>query len=193
MNKRYFLRGLGFGLMIGALVMMVTLHLQEQKQEVTATPSDAYAVIAGENTETGTTAEKSATEAITETATEITTEAEAEATTEAEAETTTEAEAETTTEATTEAEAEATTEAEAEATTEASTEAQKGGSITVTAGMSAQRVAGKLYDIGVIGDEEDFYMYMYNHGYASKILQGTFTFTGDEDYEEIANILMYTR
>ncbi len=185
MNKRYFLRGLGFGLMIGALVMMVTLHLQEQKQEVTATPSDAYAVIAGENTETGTAAEKSATEAITETATEITTEAEAEATTEAEAEATTEA--------TTEAEAEATTEAEAEATTEASTEAQKGGSITVTAGMSAQRVAGKLYDIGVIGDEEDFYMYMYNHGYASKILQGTFTFTGDEDYEEIANILMYTR
>jgi hypothetical protein len=30
---------------------------------------------------------------------------------------------------------------------------------------------------------------MYNNGYASKILQGTFEFTGDETYEEIAKIL----
>lgn len=186
MNKRYFLRGLGLGLIISGIVMIV------------AVKTDNIGVSSG-SSESGVTTEAATElrteEVTTEVTTEITTEAETEEATEITTEATTEAETEAVTEVTTEAATEATTEATTEVTTEATTEATteevKGGSITVKYGNTAQTVASKLHDIGVIEDEEDFYMYMYNNGYASKILQGTFEFTGDESYEDIARILTH--
>lgn len=181
MNKRYFFRGLGFGLIIGAIVMMVATYTQDKNKASTATPSDATPTVSTGSIESD--------PEISELATEITTEI----TTEEPTEVATEPEEKATTEKATESATERPTEAETEAATEATTEVQKGGSLTVTSGMSAQSVAKKLHEIGMIDDEEDFYMYMYDNGYASKILQGTFTFTGDEDYEGIAKILTNKR
>ena len=171
MNKRYFLRGLGFGLIIGAIVMMVALKSDNNSNNDSATATDATeaAVI--------TTAEVTTEEPDTVTE-EVTT---AEATTE---EVTTE-EA-TTEEATT---AEATTE---EATTEEeTTEAQKGGSITIKSGMYAMAISEELYNIGMVESADDFYNYLISTENATKLMCGTFTFTGDETYDEIIEILKY--
>lgn len=185
MNKRYFLRGLGCGLIIGAIVMMVALSSQDKKDASTATPSDASKTASAEIQKSDTETE--------EPTVESTTKSEVEPVTEPEPEPSTDPSTEEKTDTSTEAITEATSEDTTEATSEAVTASEKGGSVTVTSGMSAQSVARRLHDIGVIDDEEDFYMYMYNNGYASKILQGTFTFTGDEDYEAIAKILTNSR
>jgi subtilisin family serine protease len=200
MNKKYFLRGLGLGLIISAIVMMVAIKTGTFNIESTSdndggsnsasstvdgvTTEGATAVITEEVTE-------EATEAVTEEETEEVTEAITEEETETPTEATTEAVTEEITEEETEAPTEEETEAPTEEETEATTEEVKGGSITINYGNTAQTVASKLHDIGVIEDEEDFYMYMYNNGYASKILQGTFEFTGDESYEDIARILTH--
>lgn len=184
MNKRYFLRGLGFGLIIGAIVMMVAFSSQNVNEASTSTPSNDTKTTSEDSSTSETKTEEPTVEPKTEEATEP--ETEEEPTTEGKTEKVTESDTEEATE-TTEPETESKT--DEELTTEASTEAQKGGSVTVTSGMSAQSVAKKLHEIGMIDDEEDFYMYMYDNGYASKILQGTFTFTGDEDYEQISKIL----
>lgn len=186
MNKRYFLRGLGCGLIIGAIVMMVALSSQDKNEASTATPSDASKTASADIQKSDTETEEPTVEPTTKSET-------IESTTEPEPLVTTESEPEPSTDSSTEEKTDTSTEATTEATSEAVTASEKGGSVTVTAGMSAQSVARKLHNIGVIDDEEDFYMYMYNNGYASKILQGTFTFTGDEDYEEISKILTNTR
>lgn len=104
MKKKYFFKGLGFGLIIGALVMMVGIKSGSFADTKKNDPSkeDAVGVVASEEaTESAKT---------TETATETTKEDAAKATTEVTTEATTEATKETTTENTTKATTEATTE-----------------------------------------------------------------------------------
>ncbi len=188
MNKKYFLKGLGSGLILAAIAFIAGISIGTDATDTTANEETTEVVVAEATTEEATEAATEEVVEATEEATEDVTEEVAEEAAEeaTEEEVTEEATEEVTTEeATTE---EATTE---EVTTEeATTEATKGGSVTVKAGNSCMTVAKKLHNIGVIDDEEDFYMYMYNNGYSTKILQGTFTFTGDETYEEIAKILM---
>ncbi|MCM1105685.1 MAG: endolytic transglycosylase MltG [Blautia sp.] len=61
--------------------------------------------------------------------------------------------------------------------------------IEVKRGDVCRVIAEKLYEEGVVADAEEFRIYMKDHGYASLIQVGTFTFTTDMDYKEIAEIL----
>ena len=156
MKKKYFFRGLGFGLIIGALVMMVGIKSGSFADTKKNDPSkgDAVGVVASEEaTESAKT---------TETATETTKEDAAKATTEV------------------------TTEATTETTTE---EKKKGGSITIKPGMYAEAISQALYDIGMVDSVQDFYDYLVSSGNSMKLMCGTFTFKGDETYDEMITIM----
>lgn len=204
MKKKYFFRGLGFGLIIGALVMMVGIKSGSFADTKKNDPSkgDAVEVVASEETtesakttETATEttkedAAKATTEATTEATKETTTENTTKATTEATTESTTKATTEATTEVTTEATTETTTETTTEATTETTTEEKKkGGSITIKPGMYAEAISQALYDIGMVDSVQDFYDYLVSSGNSMKLMCGTFTFKGDETYDEMITIM----
>ena len=132
MKKKYFFRGLGFGLIIGALVMMVGIKSGSFADTKKNDPSkeDAVGVVASE-----------------------------EATESAK-----------TTETTTE-------------------EKKKGGSITIRPGMYAEAISQALYDIGMVDSVQDFYDYLVSSGNSMKLMCGTFTFKGDETYDEMITIM----
>ena len=208
MKNKYFFRGLGFGLIIGALVMMVGIKSGSFADTKKNDPSkgDAVEVVASEETtesakttETATeTTKEDAAKATTEVTTEATTEATKETTTENTTKATTEATTESTTKATTEDTTEETTEATTETTTETTTEAttettteekKKGGSITIKPGMYAEAISQALYDIGMVDSVQDFYDYLVSSGNSMKLMCGTFTFKGDETYDEMITIM----
>lgn len=200
MKKKYFFRGLGFGLIIGALVMMVgiksgsfadTKKNDPSKGDAVEVASSEEATESAKTTETATeTTKEDAAKATTEVTTEATTEATKETTTENTTKATTEATTESTTKATTEAATEAMTEATTEATTETTTEEKKkGGSITIRPGMYAEAISQALYDIGMVDSVQDFYDYLVSSGNSMKLMCGTFTFKGDETYDEMITIM----
>lgn len=200
MKKKYFFRGLGFGLIIGALVMMVgiksggfadTKKNDPSKGDAVEVASSEEATESAKTTETATeTTKEDAAKATTEVTTEATTEATKETTTENTTKATTEATTENTTKATTEATTEATTDATTEATTETTTEEKKkGGSITIRPGMYAEAISQALYDIGMVDSVQDFYDYLVSSGNSMKLMCGTFTFKGDETYDEMITIM----
>jgi hypothetical protein len=62
-------------------------------------------------------------------------------------------------------------------------------SIKVTKGMSSESVAKLLADKGVISNSSDFNKYLKQHDYSRKINVGTFKIKLDASYEEIAKII----
>lgn len=167
MNRKYLLRGIGIGLIIGCLVTYTAFRTGNYTESNgTVASEDASPKKEEVKTTEATTTEATTTEAPT---TEAPT---------TEAPTT---EAPTTEAPTTEA---PTTE---EPTTEAKTKEEV--SITVSAGMGSESVCSLLYEAGLISDEYSYNLYLENNGYASSIRVGTFTFTKGMSEEEIAKVL----
>lgn len=178
MNRKYLLRGIGIGLIIGCLVTYTAFrtgdYIKSEGTVATAEASNKEKKTEAKTTETKTTEAPSTETTTTEAKTteKVTTEAK-------------------TTEATTE---KVTTEApttEAPTTEEPTTEApaSKEISITVSAGMGSESVCSMLYEAGLISDENSYNLYLENNGYASNIRVGTFTFTKGMSEEEIAKVL----
>ena len=187
MNRKYLLRGIGIGIIIGALIMYVAAATMGGSK---ADSSTDEAVVATEEktTEAVTTEEKTTEEKTTEAVTteEKTTE---EKTTE---EVTTEektTEEKTTEEKTTE---EKTTE---EKTTEAATEKasdEKSGdkvSITVTSGMPSETISKLLEDNGLVDSADDFNAWLIEKGYEDDLHVGTFEIKKGSSFDEIAKLL----
>ena len=204
MKIKYYLRGIGVGLLLGVIIMyaaMVTFGYEKKSDD-----EDTKTVVENDvnkgKTEAQTTekaTEKVTTEVKTEKATtektdttaEVTTEATTEpttaATTEATTETTTEATTETTTEVTTE-----TTEATSEKTEEPTTEKPSQDdtvTIVIERGMISTDVAEMLQDAGIIDDYKDFDRWLDATGYSTIIRVGEFIFHKGMTYEEIAEVL----
>ena len=140
MNRKYLLRGIGIGLIIGCLVTYTAFRTGNYiKSNGTVATADASAKTTEATTAKATTTEATTTEATT---TEATT---TEATT-TEAKTTEVATEEKTTEVATE-----------EKTTEAAE--SKEVSITVSAGMGSESVCSLLYEAGLIDDEYAYNLY----------------------------------
>ena len=178
MNRKYLLRGIGIGLIIGCLVTYTAFrtgdYIKSEGTVATAEASNKEKKTEAKTTEAKTTEAPSTETTTTEAKTteKVTTEAK-------------------TTEATTE---KVTTEApttEAPTTEEPTTEApaSKKISITVSAGMGSESVCSMLYEAGLISDENSYNLYLENNGYASNIRVGTFTFTKGMSEEEIAKVL----
>lgn len=191
MKKKYFVRGLGIGIIFGALIMLAAYltsgkgslsdeEVMKRAQELGMVKKSEY-VLDSEVTSEETTTEAVTTEApaTTEKATEVTTEAPATTEKATEAATT---EAATTEKATTE---KATTEA---ATTE-QTDTKTKATITVSGGMSSETISSLLEDAGLVDSASKFNSFLVQNGYDKKLETGSFDISGGMTYEEIARIL----
>ncbi len=204
MKIKYYLRGIGVGLLLGVIIMyaaMVTFGYEKKsddedtktvvENDVNKGKTEAQTTEkATEKVTTEVKTEKVTTEK-TETTAEVTTEAKTEpttaATTEVTTETTTEATTETTTEVTTE-----TTEATSEKTEEPTTEKPSQDdtvTIVIESGMISTDVAEMLQDAGIIDDYKDFDRWLDATGYSTIIRVGEFIFHKGMTYEEIAEVL----
>jgi len=204
MNKNYMLRGIGIGILIGALIMFTATRgtitkLKEDKikNKIEATTEEVAEKKTEATTEkkTEATTEKkteATTEKETEATTEATTEKETEATTEATTEKKTEATTEKKTEATTEKKTEATTEKKTEATTEKTTESGKGGTVEVEIkeGMYSETVSELLERLGVVDDDKKFNSYLVSKGYDRMISVGKYKMKKGMSYEDAAKVLI---
>ena len=213
MNRKYLLRGIGIGLVIGSLVTYTAFKtgdydsagskeqtVTEQQTDTTATEKETEKVTEAPTTEKET---EKITEAPTEKETEKVTEAPtSEDITEEPTEApTSEDPTEEPTEAPTE---EPTSEKKTEEPTEAPTEPPKSEEpteepteepaavtrqITVTAGMSSDKIAKLVQDAGIIENYLDFDAWLSRKGYDRILRVGTFTLKTGMSYEEIAKVL----
>ncbi len=178
MKLKYFLRGLGAGIVFSALIMLaayMTTDAYKISDEEVIKRAEKLGMVMEDNSIIASTEDKGSSE---DTKEEDTTE---EITTEATTETRTE---ETTAEAIT---TEATTEEVTE--TAVTTELVDGVTITVRPGMSSYEVAVILKDAKIIKDADDFDSYLNDNGYSTKIEVGDFICNSNMSYEELAKIL----
>lgn len=205
---KYYLRGLGIGILVTALIMgfvtkdnrpltdaeikaaaaglgMVesdSLRLADLPQDQTTEPVKKPEDIPESGEETSSGPEKES-----ETAAEDTAEQEKEPETTAEDTAEQEKEPETAMEDTAEAtvEPEEASESTAETTQESGTDI----SVTVSAGSGSRTVCNRLEEAGVITDAAEFDKYLCDQGYSKRICVGTFEIPADASWEEIAKII----
>lgn len=172
MKKKYFVRGLGIGIIFGALIMLAAYltsgkgslsdeEVMKRAQELGMVKKSEYVL------DSEVTSEETTTEAVTTEAPGTTEKATEEAATEA---------------ATTE---KATTEA---ATTE-QTDAKTKATITVSGGMSSETISSLLENAGLVDSASKFNSFLVQNGYDKKLETGSFDISGGMTYEEIARIL----
>ena len=177
MKRKYFVRGLGVGIVFGALIMFAAYmtsgrnrmsdeDIIKRAQELGMVKKSEYVL------DSEVTSEETTTEAVT---------TEAPATTEKATEAAT-TEAATTEKSTTE---KATTEA---ATTE-QTDTKTKATITVSGGMSSETISSLLEDAGLVDSASKFNSFLVQNGYDKKLETGSFDISGGMTYEEIAGIL----
>lgn len=180
MKLKYFLRGLGIGIIFGAIIMLAA-YLTSGSYKLTDEEIISRAKNLGMVYESDIATSGDA-DNVKKTTEEVTTEA---PTTEAP---TTENTTEVTTEKVTEATTRATT--ESAKTTEDKKDAEyQTAEITVVGGMGSQQVAQLLEDAGMIESASDFDSYLNRNGYSTRIEIGTFEINSNMTYEEMATIL----
>lgn len=88
-------------------------------------------------------------------------------------------------------EPEATTESSGEPAKEPETTPESGTdiSVTVSAGSGSRTVCNRLEEAGVITDAAEFDKYLCDQGYSKRICVGTFEIPADASWEEIAKII----
>lgn len=86
--------------------------------------------------------------------------------------------------------------AEQETTTPVPAEPQTSGvvihtaTITVTSGMYSEAVSQKLEEAGIVKNWREFNEYLTSNGYAERLQTGTHSFNSEMDFNEIAEILV---
>ena len=191
MKLKYYLRGLGIGIIVTTLVLMVAFSGKKEKlsdQEIMQRAEQLGMVMADEGqTETGT-EENTGTEAQPETEQDV---QNTEAGTEENADENTENASEPETEPQTEAAAEP---AAPEDTTgngvgEVKRETSGEVAFTVKSGESSDTVAFNLYKAGLVDDATAFNRYMISKGYDSRLRTGDFKIRSGASYDEILKVL----
>lgn len=187
MKKKYFVRGLGIGIIFGALIMLAAYltsgkgslsdeEVMKRAQELGMVKKSEYVL------DSEVTSEETTTEAVTTEASVATEKATEEATTEAPG---------TTERATEEAATEAATteKATTEAATTEQTDAKTKATITVSGGMSSETISSLLENAGLVDSASKFNSFLVQNGYDKKLETGSFDISGGMTYEEIARIL----
>lgn len=174
MKLKYYLRGLGIGILVTAAILTIVYHTKGSMTDaqIKKRAAELGMVMTSEQEDTLFSKEPTSEETtIAETtAEEVTTE---EPTTEG-----------TTTE-------EVTTEAPTEAPTEppATEPVVNEAVLTITQGMYSESVAAELARLGIISSQKEFNAYLVNNGYAERIQTGDFRVRADMSYDEIARII----
>lgn len=173
MKLKYYLRGLGIGILVTAAILTIVYHTKgsmsdsqikkraEQLGMVMASTEED--TLFAQTTQADTTIEETGTISVEETTTVV---------------------------ETTEAVTEAPTEKPTEAPTEVPTEAPAAKAVlTISPGMYSESVSAELVRLGIITNQKEFNSYLVNNGYAERIQTGDFKVKADMSYDEIARII----
>lgn len=173
MKLKYYLRGLGIGILVTAAILTIVYHTKGSMSDsqimkraaqlgmVMASTEDD--TLFAQTTQVDTTIEETGTISVEETTTVV---------------------------ETTEAVTEASTEKPTEAPTEAPTEpAAAEAVLTISPGMHSESVSAELVRLGIITNQKEFNSYLVNNGYAECIQTGDFKIKADMSYDEIARII----
>lgn len=180
MKLKSYLRGLGLGIIITTIILVIAFRGRSIQMDDSDVISRAYELgmtetslyAANEAATENTMPESMETEPVTEPVTESS----AEGVTESEGETASE-----------QPETEMTT---AETTTaEITTAAAKSVTLVFENISSADKASRLLYEAGVIQDIDEFNRYLSENGLATKVGEGTFEFTKNMTFDEIAKII----
>ena len=207
MKLKYYLRGLGIGMIVTALILGISFSNRQEQASQTMTDeqireraAELGMVDSGELTLA---ALQSSVKQPTESASEDAKETQEQNNTEPETETTvaTESQATEETASTSEPEKtatpESTSEPEQTATPETTPEPEKTaapeqtqtGSITIRRGADSGSVSRQLYEAGLVEDAKAFDNYLCNNGYSRSINPGTYEIAAGTSEEEIAKII----
>lgn len=173
MKLKYYLRGLGIGILVTAAILTIVYHTKGSMSDsqikkraaqlgmVMASTEDD--TLFAQTTQADTTIEETGTISVEETTTVV---------------------------ETTEAVTEAPTEKPTEAPTEKPTEpAAAKAVLTISPGMYSESVSAELVRLGIITNQKEFNSYLVNNGYAERIQTGDFKVKADMSYDEIARII----
>lgn len=177
MKLKYYLRGLGIGILVTAAILTIVYHTKGSMSDsqikkraaqlgmvMASTEEDT---LFAQTTQADTTIEETGTISVEETTTAVET-----------------------TEAVTEAPTEKPTEKPTEAPTEKPTEpAAAKAVLTISPGMYSESVSAELVRLGIITNQKEFNSYLVNNGYAERIQTGDFKVKADMSYDEIARII----
>ena len=177
MKLKYYLRGLGIGILVTAAILTIIYHTKGSMSDsqikkraaqlgmvMASTEEDT---LFAQTTQADTTIEETGTISVEETTTVVET-----------------------TEAVTEAPTEKPTEKPTEAPTEKQTEpAAAEAVLTISPGMYSESVSAELVRLGIITNQKEFNSYLVNNGYAERIQTGDFKVKADMSYDEIARII----
>lgn len=177
MKLKYYLRGLGIGILVTAAILTIVYHTKGSMSDsqikkraaqlgmvMASTEEDT---LFAQTTQADTTIEETGTISVEETTTAVET-----------------------TEAVTEAPTEKPTEKPTEAPTEKPTEpAAAKAVLTISPGMYSESVSAELARLGIITNQKEFNSYLVNNGYAERIQTGDFKVKADMSYDEIARII----
>ena len=167
MKLKYYLRGLGIGILVTAAILTIVYHTKGSMSDsqimkraaqlgmVMASTEDD--TLFAQTTQVDTTIEETGTISVEETTTVVET-------------------------------TEAVTEASTEKPTEAPTAAAEA-VLTISPGMYSESVSAELVRLGIITNQKEFNSYLVNNGYAECIQTGDFKIKADMSYDEIARII----
>ena len=173
MKLKYYLRGLGIGILVTAAILTIVYHtkgsmsdsqiMKRAAQLGMVMASTEEDTLFAQTTQDDTTIEETGTISVEETTTVV---------------------------ETTEAVTEAPTEKPTEAPTEVPTEAPAAEAVlTISPGMYSESVSAELVRLGIITNQKEFNSYLVNNGYAERIQTGDFKLKADMSYDEIARII----
>lgn len=173
MKHKYYLRGLGIGILVTAAILTIVYHtkgsmsdsqiMKRAAQLGMVMASTEEDTLFAQTTQADTTIEETGTISVEETTTVV---------------------------ETTEAVTEASTEKPTEAPTEVPTEAPAAEAVlTISPGMYSESVSAELVRLGIITNQKEFNSYLVNNGYAERIQTGDFKIKADMSYDEIARII----
>ena len=203
MKLKYYLRGLGIGMIVTALILGISFsNRQDQTSQIMT--DDQIRERAAElgmvdSSELTLAALQNSAKQPTEGTPEETTQTQEQNNTEAEPETTVPAETQATVEPETTQESEATTEPEPEKTAGPETTAEpevteapqrtQTASITIQRGDDSGSASRRLYEAGLVENAKAFDNYLCNNGYSRSINPGTYEIAPGTSEEEIAKII----
>lgn len=172
MKLKYYLRGVGIGVVITTLVLTIAFNIRQQEPHDNNQPQSQTSNL--DNILNSTAAAGSSEEKTTDSSTEAKQEVSSQPSSEA----------------LTEPSSEAST-ASAEVTTAAPTQAAEQINIVVNlSGLtSSEQVCDLLVAMGLISDANDFNNYLMASGYSDRIYPQTYTITKGSNYETIAKII----
>ncbi len=208
MKLKYYLRGLGTGIIFTAIILTIVYSYKTTDHKVMERAKELGMVMKDDNTEDnlGTqepdTTTKQQSEAQSDTTTEPQSITQADTTTkepqsDVQPDTTTEPQSETqpdttTKEPQTEAEPDTTTkEPQTEAEPDTTVELSNGKvSFTISKGMTSETVSAKLQELGIIEDAKDYNKYLIENGYSNRVRAGVYEISKGSTYEQITDILV---